>query len=166
VKLTNSETAMAKAIVRPKLARKRPTMPPMKATGRKTASSDRVVARTARPISRVARMAAGNGLIPFSSIQRWTFSRTTMASSMTMPTERARASRVRMLRVKPTLHISEKVPTTETGMAMAAMTVDRMLPRKTSTTMAARMAPMMRCSMTASALVRIDWELSRTTSRW
>ena len=53
VKETSSETAMAKAEVNPKELMKRPTMPPMKPTGRKTASSDRVVAMTARPISLV-----------------------------------------------------------------------------------------------------------------
>lgn len=36
-------------------------MPLMKATGKKTASNDSVVASTAKPISLVARMAAGNG---------------------------------------------------------------------------------------------------------
>jgi hypothetical protein len=66
VKLTNSEMAMAKAMVRPKLFRKRPTMPPMKATGRNTARSEMVVASTARPISLVASMAARAGSIFFS----------------------------------------------------------------------------------------------------
>ena len=41
VKLTSSDTAMAKDIVRPKLLMKRPTMPLRKATGMKTASSDK-----------------------------------------------------------------------------------------------------------------------------
>ena len=54
VKLTSSETMIANAIVRPKLFRKRPTMPPMKPTGTNTATSDSVVASTARPISLVA----------------------------------------------------------------------------------------------------------------
>ena len=54
VKLTNSEMAMEAPIVRPKLRRKRPGMLFMNATGRNTASSDSVVASTARPISRVA----------------------------------------------------------------------------------------------------------------
>ena len=54
VKLTNSEMAMAAPIVRPKLRRNRPGMLFMKATGRKTARSDSVVANTARPISLVA----------------------------------------------------------------------------------------------------------------
>ena len=53
---------MANAIVRPKPARKRPTMPDMNATGTNTAISDSVVASTARPMSLVAATAAGNGL--------------------------------------------------------------------------------------------------------
>ncbi len=61
VKLTSSDTMMANAIVRPKLFMNRPTMPPMKPTGTKMATSDSVVASTARPISRVAAMAASNG---------------------------------------------------------------------------------------------------------
>ena len=73
----------------------------MNATGRNTAMSDSVVARTARPISFVARMAAGNGLTPFSSMKRKMFSSTTMASSMTMPTASASASSVMVLSVKP-----------------------------------------------------------------
>src|SRR4051794_18345243 len=44
VKETSSETAMAKAEVKPKELMKRPTIPPMKPTGRNTASSESVVA--------------------------------------------------------------------------------------------------------------------------
>ena len=54
VKLTSSDTITANAIVRPKLCMKRPTMPLMKPTGTKIATSDSVVAITARPISLVA----------------------------------------------------------------------------------------------------------------
>jgi hypothetical protein len=67
---TSSETAMAKAAVKPNELMKRPTMPPMKPTGRKTASSEIVVAMTANPISRVPSMAASNGPMPFSSMKR------------------------------------------------------------------------------------------------
>ena len=70
VKLTNSDTSTAKAIVRPKLCMKRPTMPLMKPTGAKIATSENVVARTARPISRVASIAACIGGMPFSSMNR------------------------------------------------------------------------------------------------
>ena len=48
---TSSDTAMANADVKPNELMKRPTMPPMKPTGRNTASSESVVAITARPIS-------------------------------------------------------------------------------------------------------------------
>jgi hypothetical protein len=68
VNATIIETAIANAIVMPNENRKRPTMPLMNATGRKTAISDNVVARTASPISFVAWIAAGNGFIFFSSM--------------------------------------------------------------------------------------------------
>ncbi len=163
-KLTNMETAMANAMVRPKLRRKRPAMPGMNDTGMNTAISESVVARTGRPISRVASTAAGKGLTPFSSMKRTMFSSTTMASSMTMPTASASASSVRKLRVKPATHIIPKVPMMEMGIASAAMIVLRTLPRKSSTTSAASSAPTTRCSLTAPMPVRITAELSRTTS--
>ena len=70
VKLTSNDTRMANAIVSPKLCMKRPTMPLMKPTGTKIATSDSVVASTASPISRVASTAASIGGIPFSSMNR------------------------------------------------------------------------------------------------
>src|ERR1035441_5505300 len=66
---TSRETAMAKAEVKPKELMKRPTIPPMKPTGRKTASRLMVVAMTARPISLVPRIAASNGGMFFSSMR-------------------------------------------------------------------------------------------------
>ncbi len=70
--------------------------------------SDSVVASTARPISLVARMAAGKGLSFFSWMKRWMFSSTTMASSMTMPTASASASRLMVLRLRPIALISRE----------------------------------------------------------
>ena len=70
VKATRSETRIENAMVRPKEFMNRPTMPPMNATGRNTATSDRVVASTASPISRVPSSAACIGGSPFSSISR------------------------------------------------------------------------------------------------
>ena len=61
---------IANDIVNPKLVRNRPTMPAMNATGTKTAISDSVVARTARPISWVASIAACAAAVPFSSTNR------------------------------------------------------------------------------------------------
>ncbi len=52
----------------------------------------------------------------------------------------------------------------DVGIASAAMTVERMLPRKMSTMMAAKSAPRIRCSVTASVPVRTTAEPSRCTS--
>ena len=70
MKLTSSDTITANAIVRPKLRMKRPTMPLMKPTGAKIATSDSVVAMTASPISLVPSIAACIGGMPFSSMNR------------------------------------------------------------------------------------------------
>ena len=90
------------------------------------------------------------------------FSMTTMASSMTMPTDRVKASIVMAFSVNPMYQISPKVDTMEVGMAMAAMAVDRAFHRKSATTSAARMEPRIRCSFTVriEALMYSDW--SRT----
>ena len=71
-----------------------------------------------------------------------------MASSMTMPTASVSASIVSMLSVKPMYQISAKVAMIEVGIEMAAMIVERKLPRKISTTNAARSDPTTRCSCT------------------
>ena len=119
----------------------------MKETGTKMTTSERVVARTARPISAVASRAASNGRIFFSSTKRKVFSRTTMASSMTTPTISTRASMVTLLSVKLSAFIMPKVETTEAGMATAAMRVERQLFMKARTTSEARMLPRMRWSL-------------------
>ena len=67
-KLTTSEMKIENAIVSPNEFMKRPTMPPMNATGMKTTMSESVVAMTARPISLVPSSAAVNGSLPFSSM--------------------------------------------------------------------------------------------------
>ena len=93
------------------------------------------------------------------------FSSTTIASSMTMPTESVSASIVIMFSVKPMYQMRPKVAMIEVGIAMAAMRVDRRLPRNSSTTSAARTDPTMRCSSTLriDASMNSDW--SRTTRR-
>ena len=75
-------------------------MPFMKTTGMKMATTARVAARAAKAISFVPSSAAGTRALPPS---RWRkmFSMTMMASSTTMPTARARPSRVKVLKVKP-----------------------------------------------------------------
>ncbi len=163
-KLTTSEIAIETVIVSPKLLKKRPGMLFMNAIGKNTAIRERVVARTARPTSLVAAIAAGMGFIFLSWMKTTMTSSTTIASSMTMPTARARARSVSVSMVRPSASIAPKVPMTDAGIASAAMTVERTLPRNTSTTSAARSAPTARCSFTASTLLRVASVLSRTTS--
>ena len=52
----------------------------------------------------------------------------------------------------------------EIGIEIAAINVLRALPKNSSTTAAASRAPTTKCSLTAPTPVRIDAELSRTTS--
>jgi hypothetical protein len=67
---------------------------------------------------------------------------------MTMPTESVSASIVSMFSVKPAYQTNANVATIDVGIAIAAMIVDRRLPRNNSTTKAARNEPTMRCSST------------------
>ena len=142
-------------MVTPNELMKRPTMPPMKAIGRKTAISDRLVAVTAKPISRVASTAAWKGDIFFSSMKRKMFSSTTTASSITMPTARVRPKRVIVLSVKPITFIAAKAAMIEAGMATPAIRVGRSLCRKSSTMMVARNEPRIKCSCTLCSAVRM-----------
>ena len=61
-------TRIVAAMVTPNDFRNRPTIPPMNAIGRKTAISESVIERTARPISLVAAAAASKAVQPFSSM--------------------------------------------------------------------------------------------------
>ena len=122
-------------------------------------TSDKVVASTASVISFVASMAASRGSYFFSSMKRTMFSSTTMASSMTMPTASVSASSVMLLSVKSISFSSVKVAMIEVGMATEAITTERQLRMKSSTTRLARMLPNSRCSCSDSieALMKIDW---------
>ena len=99
-------------------------MPPMNDTGTKTAMIVKVVAMTARPISAVPSRAASKWSLPRC---RWRtmFSRTTIASSISMPIARERPMRVSTLRVKPKTRMAMKPATTEMGRVMPVMTVER-----------------------------------------
>ncbi len=119
----------------------------MNDTGTKITTSESVVAMTASPMSAVASRAASNGRIFFSSTKRKTFSSTTMASSMTMPTISTSASIVTLLSVKLSIHIIPKAETTEVGMATAAMNVERQERMNASTTSDARIEPSTRCRL-------------------
>ena len=113
----------------------------MKETGTKITTRLNVVASTAVPISRVASLAASKGCIFFSSMNRKMFSKTTMASSITMPTISTSASMVTLFMVNLSAHIMPNVEITEQGIATAAMNVERQLRMKANTTRLARMLP-------------------------
>ena len=91
------------------------------------------------------------------------FSSTTIASSMTMPTDSVSASIVIMLSVKPICQTRPNVAMIDVGMAIAAMIVERRFDRKSSTTSAARIDPTMRCSSTLWIEASMNSEVSRTT---
>jgi hypothetical protein len=61
------DSAIAMLIVMANSKKKRPTMPPMNRIGMNTATSDRVMDSTVKPISLAPLMAASNGFIPCST---------------------------------------------------------------------------------------------------
>ncbi len=91
------------------------------------------------------------------------FSSTTIASSMTMPTESVSASIVIELSVKPMYQMRPNVAMIDVGMAMAEIIVERRFVRKSSTTSAARIDPTIRCSSTLWIDASMNSERSRTT---
>ncbi len=91
------------------------------------------------------------------------FSSTTIASSMTMPTDNVSASIVMTLSVKPMYQTRPNVAMIDVGMAIAEMMVERRLPRNSSTTSAARIDPTIRCSSTLWMEASMKSAVSRTT---
>jgi hypothetical protein len=96
VSATRLEIPTAAATATPNSRNSRPTLPWMKEMGRNTETSTRVVAMTAKPISRLPFTAASSGGSP-SSTRRQMFSSTTMASSTTRPIASTRPSRISTL---------------------------------------------------------------------
>jgi hypothetical protein len=72
------------------------------------------------------------------------FSISTIASSTRMPVTRVIASRLTALSEKPSALITQKVGSTESGSATAAISVARQSRRNSSTTTTARAAPSIR----------------------
>ena len=101
-----------------------PAPPPMKATGMNTAMIEKVVAATARPISRVPSIAAVMRSEPL-AMWRTMFSRTTMASSISTPIASESPSRVMKFSVNPESQIAMKAAITEVGRLSAVIRVER-----------------------------------------
>ncbi|MNG13969.1 hypothetical protein D3C84_976890 [compost metagenome] len=87
----------------------------MKAMGRNTATSTRVMPTIAPLIWPMAFFVASRGARPSSLMIRSTFSTTTMASSTRMPMARTMPNRVSTLTEKPSSIITAKVPISATG---------------------------------------------------
>src|SRR5947199_157356 len=124
VKLTNIEISTAATMVTPNSWKNLPMMPPMKPMGRNTATIEKVVAKTAKPISCVPSSAPWYGDLPICT-WRTMFSRTTMASSISKPTQSDSAISVTMLTEKPNMFMKRKVPMMEMGRVSPVMTVER-----------------------------------------
>ena len=141
-----------------------PIMPPMKITGMNTATSDMVIDRMVKLISRDPLSAACIAVRPF-SLWRMMFSSMTMASSTTKPTLSVNAIRLRLLRLKPITYITENVPMMEIGRATLAIIVAAMLRRKMKITKTTSAAASIRVNCTSMIDSLIEWARSYMTSR-
>ena len=164
---TNIEISTAAVTVMPNWWKKRPMMPPMKPTGRNTATIEKVVASTASPISAVPSRAAALCVLyfPCTFMPAWRtmFSRTTIASSISRPTQSDSAISVIMLIVKPKMYMNRKVPMIATGSVRPVITVERQEFRNRNTITIVSTAPSIIVRRTLSTPVRIWRELSWIT---
>ena len=119
------ESTVADAIVIANCEYSRPVMPPIMATGTNTASRTSVVATTGPATCSIALAVAACGGSPSSSISRFVFSTTTMASSTTIPIASTSPNRVNVLIDMPRADITAKVPSSETGIVTAGTSVVR-----------------------------------------
>ena len=163
VKETNSEISTAAETMMPNWKKKRPMMPPMKATGRNTATMQKVVASTASPISLVPSSAAWRCVLP-KPMWRMMFSRTTMASSIRMPMARLSAISVSTFSVKPNAAITMKAPNTEIGSVRPVITVLRQECRNRNTMAMVSRPPSIIVCCTLLTEFWMPRELSRTIS--
>ena len=102
-----------------------PVVPGKNATGTNTDTSTSEVATTAPATSLIATDAALCASVIPSEIWRCTFSITTIASSTTSPVARVMPKRVKVLIENPRALTKMKVPTNETGIVTAGITVER-----------------------------------------
>src|SRR5579862_6372258 len=130
VNALKAEMAIAKAMVRANCLYRMPVVPGKNETGTKTEIRTSEVAMTALVTSPIASDVALCGSQCSSEICRCTFSMTTIASSTTRPVARVIPKSVRELMEKPNILMNANVPTNETGMVIAGMTVARQSSRK------------------------------------
>ncbi|MNJ36500.1 hypothetical protein D3C77_312910 [compost metagenome] len=136
VRATIAETATAAARVKANSLNKAPVSPPISPSGAYTATKVAAMVSTGPAISRAPFLAACKDDSP-SSMRRWTFSTTTIASSTTRPMAKTMASSVSRLRLKPRASMIAAAPSSDSGMLSTGTATARMEPRKrkiTSTT--------------------------------
>src|SRR6516165_8239979 len=153
VKALNAEIDTENAIVRANCRKRIPVVPGKSATGTNTETSTSDVATTAPATSFIATLAALCGSVIPSTMCRSTFSITTIASSTTRPVASVMPNSVSVLIEKPKSLTKANVPTSDTGIVMAGISVVRQSCRNrnmTSTT--SRMA-----SSSVVTTSRIDW---------
>ena len=119
--------------IQPSWRKSTPVMPVTRVRGKNTAISVSVEAMTETATSLVPCTAACRGSEP-RSMCVVTFSRTTMASSTTIPMEMLSADSDTMLRVLPVAYRYMNEAMSETGMVMTMIIVARHRPRKRNTT--------------------------------
>ncbi len=100
----------------PNWKKKRPMMPPMKATGRNTATMQKVVASTARPISLVPSMAAWRCDLPKPMVAHDVLAHHDRVVDQDADRE-AQRHQGQHVQVKPKAAITMKAPNTEIGSA-------------------------------------------------
>ena len=127
-----------------------------------TATIVKVVAITARPISLVPSSEACTWSLPRC---RWRtmFSRTTIASSISIPIASDSPISVITLSVKPNSFIAVKAAITEIGSVRPVITVERQEFRNTNTISTVRMPPISIVRFTSWIESRMNCESSRTT---
>jgi hypothetical protein len=160
---TKPDTRIAMVTVTANSRNMRPTTPPMNRTGMNTATSESVIDRMVKPISRLPRSAARNGVSP-ASTWRTMFSSMTMASSTMNPTESVSAISDILFKLKPHSCMAAKVPNMDNGSASAGMRVAEALRTNRNMTSTTRTAvnPSVRCTSATEAL--IDCDRSSSTS--
>ena len=161
---TTSEMPIDTESVTANSRKRRPTIPPMKRIGMKTATSDTLMETTVNATSRAPSSAASKGSIPF-SIWRETFSRTTIASSTTNPVAMVSAMSERLFRLNPRMYIAANVPMSEIGTATAGISVARPLRRKTNTTRITSATEIMSVRSTSCSEARMVLVRSSITCR-
>ncbi len=162
VSASNKLISKAKQTVSPNSLKNCPVTPFKNPRGPNTAITHNVVAMTASLTSLVPSIAAFIGVFPYCSMWRKIFSRTTIASSMSSPTVKLKASKVMMLIVNPAAAIKINAPMSELGKARPVMIVDLTDPKKKNTTRIAKIIPNVIDSFTSVMFARIQTEPSRT----